>query len=357
LMIASGNVGKHLDERADNVNLFVSTNGGTSWTEVRQGLYVPEIGDHGCIIALADIKEKTNELIYTVNNPEDLHEWRSCFFGGENDKIIAKNIRVSDGWDSRRFLLYGQRRNATTGALSAVVIHVNFDNEFSGQCTDSDFEAWTPKNEHGECVMGRSTTYHRRAKGKTCYLSENHQGKTDVTNCECQLEDYECAHCFFRPDLGSECQLQCIVPNLPRDPALCVNSTVEHPLYFRVDNLGYRLVDNDTCDKNRPNAQTPMAKIPCQIHYPPNPLQPSTIVAVATSPWSAIIIVVVILVGAVSGLWYLWKNNPSFYNCVSYTFGIDDGRDARYQSVAPTEPGESLVELHESEDNSLADKQ
>jgi len=307
---------------------------------------VPEIGDHGCIITMVDVKEKTNEVIYTVNNPEDLHEWFSCKFADDNSKITARNIRVSEGWDSRRFLMYGQKKDATTGALNAVVVHLNFDNEFSGKCTDADFEDWTPKDEHGNCVMGRATTYQRRAKGKTCYLSEDHQGKTKATNCECQTEDYECAHCFFRPDLGSECQLQCIVPNLPPEPAFCVNSTTEKPLFYYVDQIGNRLVDNDTCDPSRPNAEKPRAKIFCQARSPTTGTPPFHVTMESAGPWPAIIVTVLVLVVVVGIFWALWKYNSSFYNCISYTFGVDDGRESQYQTVPPPPPseqGESLA--------------
>jgi len=92
--------------------------------------------------------------------------------------------------------MYGQKKNSTTGALQAVVYHLNFDKEFSGKCVDADFAPWTPKDLHGNCVMGRATTYYRRSKTKTCYFGEDHEKKTETVNCECQTEDFECDHCF-----------------------------------------------------------------------------------------------------------------------------------------------------------------
>jgi len=250
-------------------------------------------------------------------------------------------------------VLYGQKKNVTTGAMNAIVVHLNFDNEFSGPCLESDLEPWSPRNEHGNCVMGRMTTYYRRAKGKTCYLREDHQRKTEVKNCECQTEDYECDHCFFRPDLSSPCQLQCLVPNLPPDPPLCVNSTTQNQLYYTLEKTGYRIVDNDTCDPTRPNAETPKSKIPCKFstYVPPSPnIKPPSTQTI--NPWIVLFIIVLSLIVLAVALWLLWKYNSSFHNCISHTFGIEDGRETKYETVpVEDEQGQSLAENIDPDDS------
>jgi len=214
---------------------------------------------------------------------------------------------------------------------------------------DPDFEAWTPKNLHGNCVMGRSTTYYRRAKGKTCFFGEAHEKKIEVSNCECQTEDYECDHCFFRPDLSSDCQLECIVPNIPPAPASCANATPT--TFYNVQSFGYRLIANDSCDPTRPNAEKPQAKIPCQIiprtstttgRITPGPIE-------ASFSWIVVIVALVLLLVVAGVIAYLWKYNNSFYNCVRYTLGVDDSRASptSYQKVEQ----EGLRDTKEDEDS------
>jgi len=275
-----------------------------------------------------------------VNTPDDLNEWYACKFADTNNSIVARNIRVSEGWDSTRFVLYGQKKNLTTNEWHAIIYHLNFDKEFSGKCTDSDFETWTPKDIHGNCVMGRATTYYRRARGKTCFISEEATRKIVSTNCECQTEDYECDHCFFRPTLGAPCQLQCVVPNLPPDPPSCSNSTESKQGFFMADSIGYRLVDGDTCDASKASSERPKARLPCKFNASPHPsADTSPHSGAMTGPLPIIIAVLLLIIVIVGGIWYLWKNNDGFYKLVRDTLGFDDGRSQRYEVT----PGESLA--------------
>ena len=54
LVLGTGNVGKYLSMREDEVNTYMSRDGGLTWLEVRTGSYIYEIGDHGALIVLAD---------------------------------------------------------------------------------------------------------------------------------------------------------------------------------------------------------------------------------------------------------------------------------------------------------------
>jgi len=157
------------------------------------------------------------------------------------------NIRVSDGWDSWKFLVYGKR--TLNGQTNAVLVHLDFDSAFSGKCSyPDDYEPWSPSDEHGHCVMGAQVIYMRRKKGKDCYFGEDHEHITSVKSCNCTIDDYDCNHCFYRPDLASPCTLECIVPGLPNEPEFCVNSTQEAQLYYYVD-IGYRLIEGDVCNR------------------------------------------------------------------------------------------------------------
>jgi len=293
--------------------------------------------------------------LYKNGDPEDLHQWNSCIFTNGTDKIIARNIRVSDGWDSTRFVLYGQKKDPVTNALNAVLVHLNFDKEFSGKCVDADFETWIPKDLHGNCVMGRSTTYYRRAKGKTCYYGETHEKATTSTPCECHTEDYECDHCFFRPDLSSPCQLECLVPNIPPAPkGACANATS----FYSVEMFGYRRIDNDSCDATRPNSQKPSSLIPCQYSQ----ISPGTTGSIINpifetngNSWVIVVVALILLLIGAGVIGYLWKYNESFYNCVKYTLGVDDNRTATvaYQTVDQNQEQEGLTTAEDKDEDSL----
>ena len=54
LIIGTGNVGSYLSNRADEINTYLSRDGGLTWFEIRKGSHIYEIGDHGGLIVLLD---------------------------------------------------------------------------------------------------------------------------------------------------------------------------------------------------------------------------------------------------------------------------------------------------------------
>eukprot|EP01123_Difflugia_compressa_P004576 TRINITY_DN16016_c0_g1_i1.p1 TRINITY_DN16016_c0_g1~~TRINITY_DN16016_c0_g1_i1.p1 ORF type:complete len:710 (-),score=133.91 TRINITY_DN16016_c0_g1_i1:27-2072(-) len=338
LMVASGNWGKRLEEREDLTNTYVSFNGGVKWQEVRKNDYVPEIGDHGSIVVMVKEDGLTDEVVYTINDGTD---WPTCKF--TDVAFDVSNIRVSLNWDSKRFILYGQRQ--INGTTKAVVVQLNFDEEFTGPCTENDFETWSPTSEHSHCVMGQSTNYNKRIKGRNCYLGEDYKVISSSKPCPCVDEDYECDHCFSRQDLSSPCSLFCPVPGLPSPPENC-NSTQS----YQVDK-GYRLVDNDKCDIKLSGSEKPKGVVPCgqsNTNYPPNDS------SITNKPNTAgivvLIIIFVLIFSAIGIVYYLYKNNDSFYNFVSYTFGIEDNsrNPIRYENV---EQAQSLASHVDNDDD------
>jgi hypothetical protein len=74
VIIGTGNVGTYLSYRADQVNTYLSRDGGLEWSEIAKGSHIYEIGDHGGVIVLANDQAATNVLKYTWD--EGLH-WQS----------------------------------------------------------------------------------------------------------------------------------------------------------------------------------------------------------------------------------------------------------------------------------------
>jgi hypothetical protein len=240
------------------------------------------------------------------------------------------NVRVSDGWNSRRFLLYGTRVNNSDTDL--VLVHVNFDDAFSGKCIyPDDYTNWSPTDEHTYCVLGAKTNYMRRKLGEDCYFGEDHEHITTEHNCTCTEYDYECDHCFYRPDLSSPCTLECKVPGLPEEPDFCLNST-ESSLYYYSD-YGYRLIPSDTCI-NLTTETKPRGRIPCKFddeQPQPSPNDNGLILEEETILVTLLSIVACTAFLSLSfGL--LWKTHPGFRNFCKTTFGIQTSRS--YDSVS-----------------------
>jgi hypothetical protein len=53
IIIGCGNVGQYLSLKPDEVNTYLSRDGGLSWFEISKGSHIYEIGDHGGLIVMA----------------------------------------------------------------------------------------------------------------------------------------------------------------------------------------------------------------------------------------------------------------------------------------------------------------
>ena len=63
--MATGNVGDYLSEREDEINTYLSRDGGLTWSEVKNGSYIYEVGDHGGLIVMAEDQKATDTIFYS----------------------------------------------------------------------------------------------------------------------------------------------------------------------------------------------------------------------------------------------------------------------------------------------------
>jgi hypothetical protein len=63
-----GNLGKQLNRvKADQLNTYLSRDGGITFIEVKKGPHIYELGDHGGLIVIAPTTQATTEVFYTWN--------------------------------------------------------------------------------------------------------------------------------------------------------------------------------------------------------------------------------------------------------------------------------------------------
>jgi hypothetical protein len=51
--MGNGNVGNYLSNREDLINTYLSRDAGLTWYEVKKGIHLYEISDHGAVIVMA----------------------------------------------------------------------------------------------------------------------------------------------------------------------------------------------------------------------------------------------------------------------------------------------------------------
>lgn len=246
IIIANGNVGRYLTNDEDEVSTFLSRDGGLNWFEIRKGPHIYEIGDHGALIVIADIKTATNTVLYSWDEGLTFEELKIS-----DEKIHITNVIIEPMSTSQHFVVYGET-TTKKGVKKGVVIGLDFTGLHEPMCKnpdnpdtpDSDYEKWTPNDGRagGECLLGRKIIYIRRKRESQCYNGLTFERKIVVENCACTEMDYECDLGFYRPAPGEPC-VRTDGVNLPFElhtpPKECHN--------FYTISKGYRKVPGNTC--------------------------------------------------------------------------------------------------------------
>jgi len=244
IILGTGNVGDSLKNKPDELNTYLSRDGGLSWFEIRKGAHIYEIGDHGGLLVMADVKEETDRVIYSWTQGL---EWTELVF--TNTKMDVDNIVIEPTSTSAVFHVYGTR---DTGAgVSGVVVTIDFSGLHERECqgysmaqsSSSDYEIWSPRDGHTMCHLGHTIEYTVRKREAACFNPAKFETNKLVKNCECTERDYECDFGYSREDFGSSCVRDTAVSNatIGIDMGRCP------PSGQRRISSGYRLVGGNTC--------------------------------------------------------------------------------------------------------------
>jgi len=267
--------------------------------------------------------------------------------------VNVRNIRVSDGWDSRKFVLYGTKDS------KAFLLQIDFSDALTRKCGDNDYEEWYPSFYDEQCVLGRKIGYRRRKRDSICFNGEEHEAMRIDNNCPCVLIDYECDYCFEFDDRMQQCVFSCSdnpveVNKLPPPPSNC-NS------YYEVSK-GWRKVEDNKCEGG---LGLPQGIVVCPGQtLPPRPLPtpPPTLAPTGVTPTSdnnipsptsnssmRIVLVVASVIGVlallVGGFFLLYKKNQRFHDFIVYTFNIGQSSpEVKYTKVVSDDLTDEEIE-------------
>ncbi|KAF4748383.1 Sorl1p, partial [Perkinsus olseni] len=107
LIMGTGNVGPYLRFEKDEVNTYLSRDGGLTWIEAHKGAYIYEFGDHGGLVVMADDIQKTRQVVFSWNEG---HSWYD--FDVSEHSMAVDNIVTEPTSTSTKFLMHGTRSDA-----------------------------------------------------------------------------------------------------------------------------------------------------------------------------------------------------------------------------------------------------
>lgn len=256
IIMGTGNIGAYLRFEPDQINTFLSRDGGLTWVEAHKGAFIYEFGDHGGLLVMADDIRKTKQVVFSWNEGQSWYDFELSEFPVEVDNIVTEPNATST-----KFLLYGTRGDA------GVVYHLDFDalgqplckGVWAADSVSSDYETWMPSDGRTEqktgdkCLLGRQVTYTRRKQTSECFNGEKFERPITKKNCACTEENFECEIGFARKVGSVECKLTEDYVALMGVPEKCTSSD-----FYFVD--AYRRVVGDSCEGGW---QPQKAAVPC----------------------------------------------------------------------------------------------
>ncbi|CAD8155036.1 unnamed protein product [Paramecium octaurelia] len=243
IIVATGSIGKYLSYRQDQVNTYLSRDGGLTWIEIKKGSYIYEISNHGGLIVMARDQETTNQIVYSWNGGM---EWTP--FNILDQRAEIQNIITEPQNKGTRFIAYGAIQLESNGIKTeqGLLATIDLDELHQRNCIGqdkageigSDYELWTPSGlVNPECLFGKKVTYMRKRREAACYNPEQLERIMSVTPCQCSQEDYEC-------DLGFVMtNQQCT----PINGTLNIDPPAQCDEYYTVSS-GYRKIAGDICE-------------------------------------------------------------------------------------------------------------
>lgn len=240
LIMGIGNLGTQLKYDDEEINTYLSRDGGLSWVEIMNGPHILEFGDHGGIIVMAPIFKPTKNILYSWDEGISWIEYQIS-----KKPLNIDAIEVEPTSRSMHFVISGKRAKSSND--KGVVYTLDFSELHQPACQgvsspdteSSDYETWSPYDgRHGDkCFLGKKITYVRRKRDRQCYNGEEKEAILFQENCPCTEMDFECDVGYKRTESG-----QC-------EPVKQI--TVEPPEecsgYYTVSK-GYRRIPGDTCE-------------------------------------------------------------------------------------------------------------
>ena len=311
LILGTGNVGPYLRYEREEVNTYLSRDGGLTWLEIHKGAFIYEFGDHGGLVVMADDLSRTKQVVFSWNEGKSWFDFDVGSLGFEVDNIITEPNAVST-----KFVLYGTRAEA------GVLYHLDFSSLQQPPCKgiwaadsfSSDYETWTPTDgsRTGErCLLGKQVTYTRRKQESECFNGELIEKPVHKKTCECAMDDYMCELGFARGVGESECKPSDLDNVYLPEEIQCTSSG-----WFMAD--AYRKVLGNVCVGG---FQPGKVQVPC----PP------------TSPFSRgavlVLVLVVLVVGALALLTYAGDNERVRKFLEKFGVNVESVRSVRYSTL------------------------
>ncbi|KIM23064.1 hypothetical protein M408DRAFT_78021, partial [Serendipita vermifera MAFF 305830] len=131
----------------EECDTYLSRDTGNSWIQVQHGAHKHAFGDSGNIVVLVNDEEPTDHVRYSTDAGVS---WQKLKL---DVTIRVHLLTTAPGATSQQFMLIGTLPHNHNDNRIAVV-HLDFSQIQTRQCTENDVEKWYAQGRETDCVMG-----------------------------------------------------------------------------------------------------------------------------------------------------------------------------------------------------------
>ncbi|KAG9485416.1 hypothetical protein GDO78_008468 [Eleutherodactylus coqui] len=237
IVIAHGSVGDAVSIASPSV--YLSDDGGYSWTRVLDGPHHYAILDSGgLIVAIQQSDVPVNTIKFSTDEGQ-------CWFlyNFTNDPLMFTGLASEPGARSLNVTVWGYR----TGFIRRIWMSytIDFAALLKQSCAEKDYLTWLahstdPGAPSDGCALGYKEQYRRLKKSSMCQNGRDYLVSRESVTCNCTLDDYMCDFGYYREENKSTCMEQ---PELRgHELDLCINGEEE-----KLTTNGYRKIPGDKC--------------------------------------------------------------------------------------------------------------
>ncbi|XP_028652932.2 sortilin-like isoform X4 [Erpetoichthys calabaricus] len=238
LVIAHGSVGDAISLMTPDV--YVSDDGGYSWTKALNGPHHYAILDSGGLIVA--VEHNANQPIKHIKFSTDEGQcWYNYTF--TEDPIYFTGLASEPGARSMNVSIWGYRDSMLSQFW--VSITIDFKELLTRDCDMNDYVQWLAhssdlSNPNDGCILGYKEKYLRLRKSSVCWNGRDYIVNKQPTTCPCSLDDFLCDFGYYRTENSSICLEQ---PDLKgHDLEFCLHGKEE-----MLKTNGYRKIPGDQC--------------------------------------------------------------------------------------------------------------
>ncbi|XP_013875548.1 sortilin 1b [Austrofundulus limnaeus] len=239
LIIAHGSVGDAISVMHSDV--YVSNDGGYSWTKALDGPHHYAILDSGGL--LVAVEDRGEELINQIKFSTDEGQcWSVHNF--TSDPIFFTGLASEPGARSMNVSIWGYRDSLLSQYW--VSFTIDFRELLTRVCEDKDYVQWLAHSDdisdpNDGCMLGYKEKFLRLRKDSVCWNGRDYEINKQPTPCPCTLDDFLCDFGYYRKENSSVCEEQ---PDLKgKVLEFCLNGKEE-----KLITSGYRKIPGDKCE-------------------------------------------------------------------------------------------------------------